>query len=156
MGVGGGGGGLRVPVEGVTQKCSFRVLGMKFNFIQSVEVNEANIKSADQHTHGQQAREKMLTSLIISEMQIKSPVSRLSVRTTIVKKKRDDKCCQGSGEEENSCNVGGNISGVTTMENSVSFPQKSKNYHTIQQSYFQGEIQRKQKLDLEDLHPCVH
>ena len=52
MGVGGGGGALRVPVEGVTQKCSFRVLGMKFNFIQSVEVNEANIKSADQHTHG--------------------------------------------------------------------------------------------------------
>ena len=52
VGVGGGGGALRVPVEGVTQKCSFRVLGMKFNFIQSVEVNEANIKSADQHTHG--------------------------------------------------------------------------------------------------------
>lgn len=40
-------GGMRVPVEGVTQKCSFHVLGMKFNFIQSVEVNKANIRSAD-------------------------------------------------------------------------------------------------------------
>ena len=68
-------GGTRVPVEGVTQKCSFHVLGMKFNFIQSVEMNEANIKSADWQTHGQQACEKMLTSLIIREMQIKSPVS---------------------------------------------------------------------------------
>ena len=78
-GSGGGAGGwegeTESAMEGVTQKCSFYVLGMKFNFIQSVEVNEANIKSAEQHTYGQQAGEKMLTSLIIREMQIKSPVS---------------------------------------------------------------------------------
>ena len=79
---------------------------------------------------------RCLTSLTITEMQIKTTVSYhlTPVRTAIIKKIRDSKCRQGCGEREFYTLWVGMQTGPTPMENNMEVPQKIKNRTTMPSS----------------------
>ena len=92
--------------------------------------------SQKQHTDGQQVYAKMLTSLIIREIQIKTTMRYhfTFVKITTITKTRDNKCWQGCGEQDPLCATGVNANWYSHCGKQYGGSSKNfkKNCHVIQ------------------------